>query len=378
MDCYIRNTTMDLIEKIRAIANKIPDQRLQINTEEATKNAFIMPFISCLGYDVFNPLEVVPEFTADVGVKKGEKVDYAIKKDDQIIMLIECKNHDKDLDNEHAGQLYRYFSVSEARFGILTNGIEYRFFTDLEEPNKMDKYPFLTINMLQLHENDLNELKKFEKSSFSLDSILDTASTLKYTGAIKKAFSEEIADPSEEFVRYFVSKVYNGRFTQQIKEQFSSLVKGAINQFISDVLNEKINRLLKTNTQHEFEPKEKQDDDIEPDNGIVTTEEEIEGYHIVKAILASDIDLGRVAIRDTKNYCGILLDDNNRKPICRLHFNSKKKYIGIFYGKHEERTHIESLNDIYNYKEQLILTAKSYDFPTKEEPVSSTQEETQS
>jgi len=194
---------VDLIDKIKDIASRVPKQMEHIQTEEATKNAFIMPFISSLGYDVFNPLEVIPEFTADVGTKKGEKVDYAIKKDDDIIILIECKWSGAKLHKDHATQLYRYFSATEARFAILTNGIDYEFYSDLDEPNKMDSKPFFSFNVLQFEDHQIKELKKFTKSAFSLEDILTTASTLKYTGAIKKILDEELKNPTEEFVRFF-------------------------------------------------------------------------------------------------------------------------------------------------------------------------------
>ena len=201
---------MDFIEKVQDIAQRIPKTLDYIQTEEATKSAFVMPLIQALGYDIFNPLEVVPEFTADHGTKKGEKVDYAVKKDDSIVMLIECKWCGKTLDGCHASQLYRYFSVTEARFGILTNGIQYQFFSDLDEPNKMDSKPFFEFDMLDFDEQKVDELKKFTKTTFDLDNILTTASDLKYTNAIKKVFREELDNPSVEFVRYFAKKVYNG------------------------------------------------------------------------------------------------------------------------------------------------------------------------
>src|SRR3954449_11415625 len=113
---------MEFAEKLSALAAKVRQQRGVIQTEEATKNAFVMPFISTiLGYDVFNPLEVVPEFIADVGMKKGEKVDY-IMRDGDVQILIECKSSQGPLRIENASQLYRYFSVTKARIAVLTNG----------------------------------------------------------------------------------------------------------------------------------------------------------------------------------------------------------------------------------------------------------------
>ncbi|MCI5117825.1 MAG: restriction endonuclease [Candidatus Electrothrix sp. LOE1_4_5] len=355
---------MDLIDKIKELASRIPQQVEHIETEEATKNAFIMPFIKALGYDIFNPMEVIPEFTADIGTKKGEKVDYAIKKNDDIIILIECKWCGADLHHDHTSQLYRYFSATEARFAILTNGIVYEFYSDIDEPNKMDSKPFFTFNMLSFQDHQVFELKKFTKSSFSLEDILTTASTLKYTSAIKRILEKELAEPSEPFVRFFASQIFDGRLTKTVIEQFTSIVKEARKQFIHERINERIKSALSANDTQD--QKEKQQSKKEPlaeedSNGIVTTEEEIEGYYIVKAILRESIDISRVAMRDTKSYCGILLDDNNRKPICRLHFNHAQKYLGVMSQKQEEKIPIELIDDIYKYSDQLKATVMEYD-----------------
>lgn len=150
---------MDFIDQIRVLASRIANTKDIIQTEEATKNAMIMPFIQALGYNVFDPLEVTPELVSDVGTKKGEKVDYAILKDGKPIILFECKKCGGDLSINHASQLFRYFHVTEARFGVLTNGLIYRFFTDLEQPNKMDEKPFLEFNLLDFKDQDIDELK---------------------------------------------------------------------------------------------------------------------------------------------------------------------------------------------------------------------------
>lgn len=118
---------MDFIDRINELAARIPKQLDYCTTEEATKNALVLPFINALGYDIFNPTEVLPEFTADVGIKKGEKVDYAILQNGKPIMLFECKWSGADLSKAHVSQLYRYFNVvPDVRFGILTNGIRHK------------------------------------------------------------------------------------------------------------------------------------------------------------------------------------------------------------------------------------------------------------
>lgn len=166
---------MDFKDSIKQIAERIESLKENLLTEEATKNALIMPFINALGYDVFNPLEVVPEMCCDIGTKKGEKIDYAIMKNGEPILLIECKHWQQDL-TLYDNQLIRYFHVSKAKFGVLTNGIVYRFYTDLAEPNKMDEKPFLEVNLLDLKEPQIEELKKFHKSYFDVDMILSSAS----------------------------------------------------------------------------------------------------------------------------------------------------------------------------------------------------------
>lgn len=139
---------MEIGSALASLAKKIERNSKIIETEEATKNAFVMPFLNnVLGYDVFDPSEVIPEFTADTGTKKGEKVDYAIIKDGEVQVLIECKKLGEPLSLKHASQLYRYFSVTNARIAILTNGVIYQFFTDLDAPNKMDEKPFLELDL---------------------------------------------------------------------------------------------------------------------------------------------------------------------------------------------------------------------------------------
>ncbi len=356
---------MDLIDRMKDIASRIPKQMEYTQTEEATKNAFIMPFISALGYDVFNPLEVIPEFTSDVGIKKGEKVDYAITKDEKIIILVECKWSGADLDKVHASQLYRYFSVTAARFAILTNGVEYQFYSDIDEPNKMDSKPFFVFNMLHIEDHQINELKKFTKSAFSLEDILTTASTLKYAGSIKKILEEELKAPSEEFVRFFASRVYDGRLTQVVMEQFTKIVKDARSQFINERINERLKTALSADqsesTFTEVADADEDGEDTSPRDGIETTQEELDGFNVVKAILREVVDVSRVTMRDTKSYCGILLDDNNRKPICRLRFNTSQKYLGLLTNKTEEKIAIDNVDDIFKHSHRLKAVIGEYE-----------------
>ena len=352
---------MDFIDQLKALAVRMEKQANQITTEEATKNALVMPFIQALGYDVFDPSEVVPEFTADVGSKKGEKADYAVFIDGKPSLLFECKCCATDLNENHAGQLRRYFHVTAARIGVLTNGIRYRFYSDLEKTNIMDEKPFMEINLLDIDEQLVPELKKLTKSSFELDKMLTTASELKYIRAIKHILSDELDEPSTDFIRFLVGQVYSGLKTQQVLEQFTPIVKNAFKQFINGQISDRLKSALNDNNEIE-EESEKAKKQTTGKNGIVTTQEELDGFYIVRAILHEVMDVTRIDHRDTKSYFGILLDDNNRKPVCRLHFNTAQKYIGIFdEHKKEVKTPIDSLSDIYKFSEQLKETVKKYE-----------------
>jgi hypothetical protein len=354
---------MDFKDQIKILGERVAKLKDQIHTEEATKNAFIMPFLQTLGYDVFNPIEVVPEFISDIGLKKGEKIDYAIFLDGKPTILVECKHWTQDL-SIHDGQLLRYFHVSKARFGLLTNGIIYRFYSDLVDANKMDEKPFLEFNISEIKENQIEELKKFHKSYFDADSIVNTASELKYMNELKQLLHLELNNPSPEFVKYFAKQVYPSIVTVKVLELFTNLTKKSVQQYISDLITER----LKTALTKEGEASKGQEikQIIEPiaesESKVITTAEELEGFMIVKSILRKKIEIKRITYRDAQTYFAILLDDNNRKPICRLYLNGNKKYLAVLdENKKEVKTEIKTLDDIFTFSDLLIQIVDNYD-----------------
>ncbi|AZN38002.1 type I restriction endonuclease [Iodobacter ciconiae] len=358
---------MDFIDQLRLLSTRINTTKDMIQTEEATKNAMVMPFIQILGYNPFDPFEVTPELVADVGTKKGEKVDYAILKEGKPILIFECKKSGADLNIGHASQLFRYFHVTEARFGVLTNGLLYKFFTDLEQSNKMDEKPFLEFNILDFKERDIDELKKFAKSTFDVDTILSTANDLKYTRAIQHKLSEWISSPPEDFVRLLsVDCLGSKRFTPAAKDQFTEITKRAFEQLIGEKINERLKVAmtpdilapLVSQVGNKVEGiKEPQEQPL-----IITTPEEIEGFYAVRAMLREFVQSKRVVMRDAQSYCAILLDDNNRKPICRLRFNNLQNLrVGFFNEKKEEEVlALNSIDDLFNYSDKLKATLMIY------------------
>lgn len=352
---------MDFKDQIKQLGDRATKLKEQIQTEEATKNAFIMPFLQTLGYDVFNPLEVVPEYVTDIGTKKGEKIDYAIFKDGKPTILVECKHWSQNL-NIHDGQLLRYFHVSKAKFGLLTNGITYRFYSDLVEPNKMDEKPFLEFNIIEIKDNQIEELKKFHKTVFDADSITNTASELKYTNELKHLFQQELTNPSPDFVKYFARQVYPSVITAKVLEQFTNLTKKSIQQHFSDLITERLKTALskedeKNKEQLALQAEQTKNEEVK----IATTGEELEGFLIVKTILRQKISAARVTYRDAQTYFAILLDDNNRKTICRLYLNGIKKYfVMLDEQKKEVRNEISSVDDIFEYSDNLLQIVDYY------------------
>jgi hypothetical protein len=352
---------MDFKDSIVNLASRFEKIKDSLKTEEATKNGLIMPFLTALGYDVFNPLEVLPEMVCDIGKKKGEKIDYAILFEGKPVILIECKQWEQDL-SLHDTQLLRYFTVSNAKFGILTNGVNYRFYTDLVKPNVMDSKPFLEINLLDLKEAQIEELKKFHKSYFDVDKILSTASELKYMGELKTIIAREFEAPSMDFVKLFGKKVYDGTFTTSIVEQFTVLLKRALSSYVNDLISNRLKAAIGNETPEEVQSENDAplaEEEPEPENAIVTTELELNGFYIIKSILRKVVDVNRIFYKDTLSYFAINID-NTRKLVCRLYFNNEDNLRIAFLNddRKEERIKIEKLDDIYNFSDRIISEAK--------------------
>lgn len=316
---------MEFNDSIKQFSERVEGLKGTISTEEGTKMSLIVPLFQLLGYDVFNPTEFCPEYVADVGIKKGEKVDYAILESGKPVILIECKSCTDSLD-KHSSQLFRYFGTTSAKFGILTNGITYRFYTDLEESNKMDLVPFLEVDILNLKDSSINELKKFCKGNFDRDKIFSTAEELKYSSMIKRVLSKQLEDPSDEFVRFIISDIYEGQKNQKVIEKFSPIVKKSFSGMINEIVNQKISSALTQEDVADPEPDEQTD---VPASKIITTADELEAYYIIRGMLCEVADVNDIVHRDTESYFGILYKNNNRKPICRINLDTKNKQLLI-------------------------------------------------
>lgn len=360
---------MELVTKIKQIAKKYNEQKDIILTEEASKTSLVMPFIAALGYDVFDPTEVIPEYTADARDSRGRRVDFALKQDGKIAILIECKPCTASLSEDNAIQLAWYFPhVPDAKFGILTNGLEYQFFSDLSDKNVLDPKPFFCFDIRKLSTSDAKTLEQFGKPNFNVDKMLGSATELKYTGEIKRYIAEQFVNPSDSFTRCLIDGIgYPGRIWSNILEQFKSYSKNALNLYLNEKLNERLESAMKQGEDDHISKESNATpmEESSEDNGIVTTQEEIDAFNIIRAILRKRVGVKRVVMKDAKSYCAIHLD-NSSYPLARLYFNNPQN-LQIAYldptdmkKKIEIRKKIESLDDIYSHEDELMKPLDIY------------------
>lgn len=352
---------MELKEKLLALADRAEKIITQIKTEEGTKQSLILPFFQILGYDVFNPLEFCPEFDADYGIKKGEKVDYAIIIDNVPTILVEAKCCNDKLDR-HGAQLFRYFNTSKAKFGVLTNGIKYRFFTDLDETNKMDEKPFFEVDLFNLTDNQISYITNFHRKTLDVDSILTSASDLKYSNLIKDYLKGQLTSTSEDLASFLVGQVYEGRKTSSVIEKFIPVVNKSLNQFINETMSSKFAETLKGPSIQSSITEEVIDtvDDSSQISKIVTTATELEAFAIIKSMIRSLVDPSNITYKDTESYFGVLFQNNTRKWICRLFLGTKKSIVLPIGEKGSERFYIDSIDDLYNYEAELKEVIQKY------------------
>ncbi len=231
----IKNAVEKIVERVPAVRGK---------GEEATKQALVLPLLDALGYDIWDPSEVCPEWEADFAVKKAgqkEKVDLAVFLNSVARIYFEVKSVECSLDG-HEGQLARYFNASPSvSLAVLTNGVEYRFYSDTAEMNLMDTQPF-HIARFDALDQGLDVLVRFQKSVFSADAIRDYARELNYTARIVEFLRAQLdlkdREPSEDFVRWILSreKISEKKVTASVVEVFSPIAKSALQVVLRDIV----------------------------------------------------------------------------------------------------------------------------------------------
>lgn len=349
---------MEFKDELKKYTGRLETIKDTLQTEETTKMSLIVPFFQLLGYDVFNPLEFCPEYTADIGIKKGEKVDYAILMDNEPVILVEAKSVNKKLDR-HSSQLFRYFVSTSAKFAVLTNGVEYKFYTDLDETNKMDKDPFLSINLLNLKDNEITQLSKFKKRNLNISEIMDSASLLKYNSLFKNYIKNQFESPTDDFVKLLLQPVYKGAKTQSVIEKFRPIVEKALNDYINELLTDKIQVALNTTV-------------ISPTAVVsdIQTEEHWDILSEIKNILKNTVDVSKISLKHTGSYTAVLYERNVRKWICRLSLSGAQKVLILpDRNKNEIRIPISDIIDLRNFSEQIVEVVQRYSDPVSPKEV---------
>ena len=362
------------LSQLVALADRVKSAIPENLNEANTKTSLVLPFIQSMGYDVFDHNEVAQEYTSEWGTKKGEKVDIAILRDGQPVVLIECKPLGDPLDTGKCSQLFRYFSTQPARIGILTNGQRYLFFSDLEKQNVMDGKPFMEIDLLNFNERVLPELQKLTKDTWDLDGALSSAETLKFTRAVKLLVAQDFEEPTDDIVRHYAASCYEGKLVTRVIEMFRPIVKRAFAEHVSDQIAKRLESVriaaevpqLQAKVQTEGEGESVTLDTDCVADSIVTCNTEEWAHIIVRTLLRGVIDPSRVIMRDQKSYCSVILDNNNRKPICRFfnfeHFEpgmeniGKNAYIQILTKSNSEgeRFDLKLVDDIHPLGEKLV------------------------
>lgn len=196
----------DLLSSLQKQSNFVSKYKGTMYNEEHTKLGFIIPFFKSLGYNMHCPDEVITEYACDFGIKKGEKVDFAIMKDKHPYILVEAKHCDKELNEKFASQLSRYFNQTDAKLGILTNGIQYWFYSDFDKVNVMDTQPFFKFDILNISEGDALSLHKFTKDVFlSDDKILTNWKLVDVVDTYYNWLDSQMSTPTRDILKLFCS-----------------------------------------------------------------------------------------------------------------------------------------------------------------------------
>ena len=354
---------MELIHKLKAFAKTIPEIKCSIDNESATILSLVNPFFNILGYSIFDPREFRREYTATVADRnKQEKVDIAILIDDKPQIIVEAKHHTEDLNkNVWKNQLGAYFVAVEAKFGVLTNGVDYKFFTCLNKPHKMDKEPFLEFNILEIEESAANELRPFAKETVDMEGAFEKAGELKYMNKIGELFAAIRTNPSDEFTKHIMSVVYDGRCTQNKIEEFRDITKRAFKAYISEVIGEMAEKSMNTSVSSEAQ-NETLAALAEGESALLPSDEERDAIAVVKSILKDIID----PVRITNKRLGggalsIQIDNNHLKFICRVKlFGRKKKLDYMDENGSWINADINCPFDLNNYSEYIMNACKKH------------------
>lgn len=302
-------------------------------TEETTKQALILPLLDILGFSPYDPTKVRAEYGADFpGAKNGERVDYALFCHDVPVMFIEAKSYNENLTN-HAPQLSRYFNATpEVTVAAVTNGREWRFFTDLKDKNIMDDAPFLRINFENVDDSKINQLSQFCHDRFQPEALRTLAEESVYLSAFTKTISDSLKETDAEFVRYVASRSNVGRqLNQRFLDSITPIVKQAVEKAVSAMVVSGLSQQIKDNEPEHIESQEPVHDEKAPiidseNERIITTYTERQLFDFVSMILGEEAELQS---KDTESYFSILYQGKSNRWVLRYFDNKQRPCINV-------------------------------------------------
>jgi hypothetical protein len=311
-------------DRIRKHAEHVKNVGVHCSTEETTKQALILPLLDILVFLPFDPMRVKAEFGADFpGAKVSERVDYALFCHGVPVMFIEAKSHAEKLTN-HCPQLARYFNATpEITIAAITNGCEWRFFTDLNNKNVMDSTPFLVVDFDALDESLADRLYRFRHDEFQPEALRTLAEETVYLNAFTDVICQSLRDPEADFVRYVAScagiqRQFNARFIESITPIVRLAVERAVSDMVVSGLSARPAPVEATPVQTAAAPETVVDetaDVVDPTNPrIITTYAERRLFETVRDILSDDVD---VMPKDTESYFSVLYQGKTNRWLLR-------------------------------------------------------------
>lgn len=343
-----------LHDALQRHAEQVRKRLPHVRGEEATKQALILPFLAALGYDIYDPTEIQPEYVADFAKKRSggpaEKVDYAIHLAGVPVIFVECKAADVDLAS-HGGQLARYFnSTPSCPIAVLTNGVRYLFFTDLEEKNILSDKPFFELDVFGFSEGDAELLEAFTRERFNPATVREQAEEIIYTTKVSGYIGAILRSPPESFTRFVLGELgvlAGKKVTAKVIDKFTPTIKRAIQATLLDMATRSIKeqseppptpapapapKSTAQAPQSDAHPERSADTsaDKSPEKAskIVTTPDELEALDLIRSICADSPLAASAPLlhRDTANWFTISTI-SIRRWFVRLYFNQRRRSI---------------------------------------------------
>lgn len=329
MDATIPKQAVNQLKKL--LDNFKLNDAIELCTNEAqTRKFLIEPFFHMLNYESNS---LIPEYNADFGERVSQKIDYAILLNKKDTILVEAKKYGSKLTDKEAGQLNGYFNnTKNSKIAVLTNGIEYRFYSDVVAPNIIDSKPFFTFNISNYSELDLESLIRFDKRYIKVIEIVKSAQEIVFIESFENAFFKEIVAPSKDLLKIIHKNMtFTSKFNDETQGKMINLFTSS---FLKCMYDKKVLLESMSNTQ-----------------GVITTELEIQAYHIIRTLLIQNkkIPKDRIAFRDFKSFFNICIDDSTKKVICKLVFNDSKMKFSIDNNEYL----LENIDDLLKYKNEL-------------------------